>query len=656
MVLISIKEQGYERVLSALSLADAAELRLDFCSLLPSEIRTIFKSKKCLVATCRQSELLSEAQCEEMLGYALEGIESSPVKENKFIDIDINSNADFFERLSKKIENRGAKLIVSYHNFDRTPEPAELESIVNKLLKKGHIAKLVTMANSTGDAVKVMNLYKKFDSSKLLAFCMGEFGKFTRRLSTELGSPWSYTALDAYSATAPGQFTFEELNEISKSSYFSHKIDYSRLSSKVYAPASKSHLQRVIVASCLVKDLTTIDNFTLCNDSEAAIKLFESLGVEFIVTNSKPGQGSRLTVESRGVEGLREFIMRSENEVISMHTGESGLLTRLMIPVAAALLYGCSKSIVITGKGTILNREFAESREVLTQLGFDVKLNNNRLPIEIKHNPVLKLNTNITISGREGSQLISGLLMALPLLNYDFSLTIENPSSTPYIDTTINTLDSFGIPTHNESYKYYKTQRKNTYSSPGRITIDGDWSGASVLLATAAFTEGTELLNLKKNSGQADEKIFEILLSCGADISFDSANSSVTVKKSIHNLKAFEFDATDSPDLFPALATLAVNCEGTSKIKGVGRLFNKESNRAEAIFAEFTKLGAQIDIHGDTMIIASSKLKQGKCFSYHDHRIAMALIGASLEIDGPLYIDDIKCIDKSFPGFTDCFI
>jgi 3-phosphoshikimate 1-carboxyvinyltransferase len=88
----------------------------------------------------------------------------------------------------------------------------------------------------------------------------------------------------------------------------------------------------------------------------------------------------------------------------------------------------------------------------------------------------------------------------------------------------------------------------------------------------------------------------------------------------------------------------------------VGRLFNKESNRAEAIFAEFTKLGANIDIQGDTMIITGNRLKPGLCFSYHDHRIAMALIGASLKINGPIYIDDTKCIDKSFPGFTDCFI
>lgn len=656
MVLISIKELGLERVSRALTLTEAAEVRLDFCELSPQEIRQIFESDKTLIATCRPSALISPEKCEELLGYALEGIGNSSVKENKYVDLDIETDEKTVLRILKALEKAGAKLIRSYHNFDKTPQPQELELTVNKLFRTGHIAKLVTMANSTEDAIKVMNLYKKFDSSKLLAFCMGDYGRFTRRLSTELGSPWSYTALDSNSATAPGQFTFGELGQISESSYFSNKIEYKNIKSKVYAPASKSHLQRVIAASCLAGGVTTIDNFTLCNDSRAAINLFESLGVEFEVTNSGSGKDSTLVVRSSGVEGLREFIEKSENEVISLHTGESGLLTRLMIPVAAALIYGYSKGVVISGKGTILNREFAESREVLTQLGFDVKLNNNKLPIEIKHNPVLKLNREITISGREGSQLISGLLMALPLLNENFELSVDNPSSTPYIDTTINTLDSFGVLTHNESYKYYKTQGKNTYTSPGRITIEGDWSGASVLLATAAFTEGTELFNLKKNSGQADEKIFEILLSCGADISFDSANSSVSVKKSALNLKAFEFDATDSPDLFPALAALALNCDGTSRIKGVGRLFNKESNRAEAIFAEFTKLGAQIDIQGDTMIITSSKLKPGLCFSYHDHRIAMALIGASLKINGPIYIDDTKCIDKSFPGFTDCFI
>jgi 3-phosphoshikimate 1-carboxyvinyltransferase len=559
MVLISIKESGCERVLRALALTEAAEIRLDFCDLLPEEIRQIFESEKTLIATCRPSALISPEKCEEILGYALDGMGKSSVKANKYIDLDIETNDIIVDRISNKIKDVGAKLICSYHNFERTPQQEELESTVNQLFGKGHIAKLVTMANSTEDAVKVMNLYKQFDSSKLLAFCMGEPGKFTRRLSTELGSPWSYTALDANSATAPGQFTFEELGKISKSSFFAHKIDFRKIKSAIYTPASKSHLQRVIVASCLSRGVTTIDNFTLCNDSQAAINLFESLGVEFEVINSGSEKGSSLIIRSRGIEGLREHIGNRENEVISMQTGESGLLTRLMIPVAAALIYGQSKSVIISGKGTILNREFAESREVLTQLGYDVKLENNKLPIVIKHNTALKMYREITISGREGSQLISGLLMALPLLNDSFSLTVEKPSSTPYIDTTIGTLDSFGIQIFNESYKHYKIQGKNCYNSPGRISVDGDWSGASVLLATAAFTEGTELFNLKMNSGQADEKIFGILLSCGADASFDSENSSVTIKKSAQKLKAFEFDATDSPDLFPALAVLAVN-------------------------------------------------------------------------------------------------
>ncbi len=656
MVLISIREQGFKRVIDALSKAEGVEIRLDFCNLTPSEISTIFASDKCLIATCRPSESLSEIECEKILGYAIEGILNSNFKHNKFIDLDIETDNVIFRRISHKLKSAQGRLIVSYHNFETTPQPSELESIVKHLLSKGDIAKIATLANSTQDGVNVMNLYKKFVPTTLLAFCMGEPGKFTRRLSTDLGSPWTYTSLNNITSTAPGQFTFDELSELQANGNFPNIIELANIKPIVYAPASKSHLQRVIVASCLAEGVTTIDNFTLCNDSEAAIDLFRYLGVDFKFHDIDDNGNRTLVVSSSGIKGLRRFIDDYPEDIINLKTGESGLLTRLMIPVAAILLSGTGKKIVITGSGTILNREFAESREVLTQLGFDVKLNNNKLPIEISIATERNDNDTLKISGREGSQLISGLLMSLPLLEKDYTLSIATPSSTPYIDTTISTLKEFGIDIINNLYISYKTTGKSTYKTPSKIAIEGDWSSASALLVAGAIKCGTEVYNLKLNSGQADEKIFEVLLNCGADISFNHQKSSIIVKESIKKLNAFDFDATDSPDLFPSLTVLALNCKGVSNIKGVSRLFNKESNRAEALYSEFTKLGADIDNDGDIMKIKGGSLQGNYCFSYHDHRIAMALICLSLNIVDKVYIDDIDCIGKSFPGYINCFI
>ena len=168
------------------------------------------------------------------------------------------------------------------------------------------------------------------------------------------------------------------------------------------------------------------------------------------------------------------------------------------------------------------------------------------------------------------------------------------------------------------------------------------------------------------HSLQADEKILEILRSCGADIGIfpsapapgiknggkdDPSKDLYDITVSAKELKAFETDATHCPDLFPVLAVLASHCKGTSCIKGVNRLMQKESNRAETIFTEFTLLGAQIDITDDRMYITGTTLHGAEVRSHNDHRIAMSLIIAGLFTDSPVRLDDIRCIDKSFPSF-----
>ncbi|MDZ4059438.1 MAG: hypothetical protein U1D64_05270, partial [Bacteroidales bacterium] len=199
------------------------------------------------------------------------------------------------------------------------------------------------------------------------------------------------------------------------------------------------------------------------------------------------------------------------------------------------------------------------------------------------------------------------------------------------------------------------------------------------LLVAGAIKNGITITNLPIDSKQADEKILDILRGCGVEIIiteypkyfvmcgdvpciFKEDNkkeiilgSKIDIIKPKNPLLPFEFDATNSPDLFPTLVVLALNCEGTSRIKGVQRLSNKESNRAESLFCEFTKLGAAIDIEGDWMIVEGGKLHGGYCSSHNDHRIAMSIITASLNIDQKVYVDDLHCISKSFPDFIKNF-
>ncbi|MDR3245792.1 MAG: 3-phosphoshikimate 1-carboxyvinyltransferase, partial [Prevotellaceae bacterium] len=160
--------------------------------------------------------------------------------------------------------------------------------------------------------------------------------------------------------------------------------------------------------------------------------------------------------------------------------------------------------------------------------------------------------------------------------------------------------------------------------------------------------------NLDYQSNQADKKIVEILESAGANVEIKTSS----VKVSKNELNPFDFDATDSPDLFPALVALAANCEGVSRIKGVGRLSSKESDRAETLKSEFGKTGIRIDLTGDFMLVEGKKpeifAKKMTINSHNDHRIAMSMAVGTLgflDFGTKIIIENADCVNKSYPGF-----
>ena len=179
--------------------------------------------------------------------------------------------------------------------------------------------------------------------------------------------------------------------------------------------------------------------------------------------------------------------------------------------------------------------------------------------------------------------------------------------------------------------------------------MEGDWSSAAFFIVAAAIAGDLLISGLDMNSCQPDKKIMEVLNLAGATASIQG--EVIEVNKSDY-LSAFEFDATDCPDLFPSLTVLALNSKGISKIKGVKRLFDKESNRASTLVSEFSRLGASIQIEDDEMIIAGGKKLTGtEVDSHHDHRIAMALAIAGLNVEGDVIINNAESVSKSFPDF-----
>jgi 3-phosphoshikimate 1-carboxyvinyltransferase len=287
-----------------------------------------------------------------------------------------------------------------------------------------------------------------------------------------------------------------------------------------------------------------------------------------------------------------------------------------------------------------------ELEKSLKTLGAECKTNKGYLPIQVK-GPIK--GGEIELDGSLSSQFLSGLLFALPLAEKDSVIHVKNLKSRPYIDLTVDILQAHGIRIENQDYQTFRINGNQEYK-PASHTLEGDWSNGAFLMTAAAINGNIELKGLNTSSLQGDKKVLEALESAGVSIILK--DSGYRIEKT-SSLKNFEFDATDTPDLFPPLACLAVYCQGRSYIKGVKRLLHKESNRAESLIHEFKNLGIDIKVSDDMMVITGGKPTGGTFDSHNDHRIAMAGAITALHTEKPVTITHYKAVRKSYPHFFD---
>ena len=652
MICLSIGTEGMANVKKALSKVQMAEIRLDLTHLAREETVALFKSKKALVATCRMYQLSPEESRERLL-WAIEGSPKKGTAGQRYIDLDYDSPHHYRNELITAARGAGFKVILSYHNFQSTGTFEQLCEIYEAALERGaDIVKIVTTAVSLHDSATLLKLYKKVPPHTLLAFAVNKEGRFTRIVSKMAGAPFIYCSLEDGGGTAAGQFSITQAKTLLSRKGYPIPASRKAIFESVMAPASKSHAQRAILSAAFAKGTTTLHQYTPCADSEAALGVISSLGVT--VKKKKSGRFTySVTIESSGID---EWAKSLPEKGIVIDVGESGLLCRLMIPLSGLLIAksGGIDSVTITGRGSLLKRKLFSDQKALNDIGIRVETVEGHLPAVIRG---AITGAHFKASGKDGSQLLSGMLMALPLCDKESHIELAEPTSIAYIDLTIKTLKEFGIDIQNNGSTAFTISAFQKYENRTCFPIEGDWSGASMLVVAGAISHGVTVANLPIDSKQSDEKILEVLKMCGVKMEFNKADmgSTIVIPAPANRLIPFETDATDCPDLFPALVVLALNCNGTSRIKGLHRLFNKESNRAESLYAEFTKLGANIEIIDDYMIVEGGKLHGGFCSSHNDHRIGMALVTASLNIKEEVYVDDLHCISKSFPNFIQNF-
>ena len=781
MICTTIQNRNLEQIYEALEHCEMAEIRLDRCTLTARETEELFTSDIPLVATCRISELAAgepSLQKPELTPLSRE-IKAMQMAEKRliraieagarFVDVEIEAQKQMSKRVRQAAHENGTIFIRSYHDFEGTSSFEALKAVVEKCVYHGaDMVKIVTTAHSEADVEKVLALYewcreeKKSGNERigaladggLLAFCMGETGRQSRVDCLKMGAPYTYAALSEEEAAAPGQWAAEdmkkeiygdfpfigytvcskntpEMHQIPSESEVSAAFSYEECT-RLTMPVSKSFAQRAIIAAALAEGTSHLRGYTPCGDNEAAIQVAKNLGAEVY------RDGNILTIKGISARlGSLDKLQSSsgtpsldENGNPLLHVGESGLLTRMMIPVMAQL---CPESVTFTGEKTLLGRPLTGAREIMET--FDATVTSNpSSPVasslsptvtssEVERSPApvrvpltvqgpLKAG-RAEISGKHGSQLISGLLMALPFSENNTSLIVREPKSIPYMFITLEVLKKFGIRVGNDMYggrdflesdgdwslcteMVFKVKGGQKYKAAD-IDLEGDWSAAANFLVAGAVFGKAVIQGLDTTSLQADLSIMDILMDAGASLSqLDGDRGDITVQRA--PLKSFDVDASNCPDLFPIISVLAAFCQGTSRLAGVGRLANKESDRAKAIIEMLTRMGVRAWTEGDVMHIEGHTLTQrllsasatssapasvvtgpvtssapasvtssgverslpgllkgGHYTSHHDHRMVMALKVAALGAESPITIDDEECVAKSFPQFHSAF-
>ncbi len=438
-------------------------------------------------------------------------------------------------------------------------------------------------------------------------------------------------------------------------------IQPSILSGTIHAPASKSSMQRACAAALVRKGKSIIHNPGTSNDDKAALAIIKEMGCEWSIENNELTiDSSNAFIHSR-LSALDSGPRTPDSRPLTINCGESGLSIRMFTPIVAL----SKNKITINGEGSLLKRPMDFFDEILPQLNVDVNSNQGKLPLQITGPLVPK---NIEIDGSLSSQFLTGLLMAysaslnpseggtsVPELQREsVSIKVTNLKSKPYVDLTLKVMQDFGLLVpENKNYEEFVFNDANSLIPPsgggGAYTVEGDWSGAAFLLVAGAIAGNIVVKGLDINSTQADKKILEALQDCGCILFISDSEINVSYPPS--GVRGFHFNATDCPDLFPPLVALASYCNGTTVIEGVSRLAHKESNRALTLQEEFAKMGVEIKLQDDLMMIRGNSVKGAKVHSRHDHRIAMACAVAALKAEGATLIEEAEAINKSYPDF-----
>lgn len=404
------------------------------------------------------------------------------------------------------------------------------------------------------------------------------------------------------------------------------------LKGTVAAIPSKSDAHRKLICCALANEptLLEIDQSRTGDDIAVTIDCLTALGARI-----EPVDEKWLSVTP---------VPRDERHPVEVDCAESGSTLRFLLPIIPAL----NREVTMHGRGKLPDRPISPLREQLQKHG--AIFTAPKLPLTLRG----PLRGGIyQLPGNVSSQFVSGLLMALPLLEEDSEIQLTSPlESADYVRMTLDTLAQFGIRIDLIQSDVYHISGGQYFQSPGRLSVEGDWSSAAFYLAAAALGAEVEVTDLDEAGSQPDRQVLEALRAFGCEIKRNK--SSITVQAD--GLSAARLSGAQSPDLVPILSIVACAAQGQTEWVNAERLRLKESDRLEATKACIAALGGIARTTAAGLVIDGiGRLRGGMVDGFNDHRIVMSAAIASLICDNPVQINGWQAVNKSYPNFFDDF-
>ena len=404
---------------------------------------------------------------------------------------------------------------------------------------------------------------------------------------------------------------------------------------EVAVPGSKSVTHRTLIASALSDGMCRIENALLSEDTVLTMKALRQMGIRIEEKND-----NRLIIY--GTKG----ILRPSTEPV--YLGNSGTSIRLLTAIAAL----GKNAYTLLGNDRMAERPIQALIDALGRMGVEARSthSNGCPPVEVNGKNLS--GTTVTISCRQSSQYLTGLLLMAPCTEGGLKISVtEGPVSKPYVDMTIDVMSKFGIAIDRQGYDGFQVAGKQAYRS-GAYEVEADASQAGYFWAAAAICrKAVKVKGVSQSSCQGDVNFSKILESMGCAVKNESDGITVTGGD---RLRAVEIDMGDMPDIVPTLAVVAAFAEGTTVIKNVSHLKSKESDRLTSVVNELIKMGVAARCTDDELVVAGGQPRGAEIETYGDHRIAMSFAVAGLAAPGTI-IRGEHCVEKSFPNYWKVF-